>query len=417
MAEYAPEEVVATLIREELDEDLKEDYSEERLSTTSLSSSRLVFNEGTIRRRRNRVLVTGGCGFIGSHLVDRLMSDGDNDVIVVDNCFSGDKANIEQWIGHPRFEFIRHDVTDPIQLEVDQIYHLACPASPVFYQDNPIKTIKTSVLGTMNMLGLAKRTGATILLSSTSEVYGDPLEHPQTEEYWGNVNPIGIRSCYDEGKRIAETLMFEYYRKHEVKIRIARIFNTYGPRMLENDGRVVSNFIVQCLKGDNLTVYGDGSQTRSFCYVDDMVNGLMGLMNSEAIGPVNIGNPGEYTILQLAEAIQSIVDPSAEVAFKPLPSDDPKKRKPNITKARELLGWEPTVSLMEGLYPTIVDFHDRLLAQGVPVVEIPDLETLRESGLFEKDDDAIESSAFASAIDEEEMNIFVEDTIESALSR
>lgn len=322
----------------------------------------LVFNEGNIQRKRLRVLVTGGCGFIGSHLVEKLMHRG-YEVTVVDNCFSGQKSNIEKWIGNPRFEFIRHDVTDPIKLEVDQIYHLACPASPVFYQDNPIKTIKTGVIGTLNMLGLAKRTGARMLLSSTSEVYGDPEVHPQVEEYWGNVNPIGIRSCYDEGKRIAETLMFEYWRMHSVEIRVARIFNTYGPRMLENDGRVVSNFIVQALKGKPLTVYGDGQQTRSFCYVDDLVNGLMKLMEGDAIGPINLGNPGEYTILELAENIQKIVNPESSVVFKPLPSDDPTRRKPDISKARELLDWEPTVPLEEGLMSTIADFRARFEEQ------------------------------------------------------
>eukprot|EP00494_Astrolonche_serrata_P030533 UN30801 len=255
---------------------------------------KIVYNEGNVRRRVNRVLVTGGCGFLGSHLIDRLMKEG-CDVICVDNLFSGQKTNIAKWMGNPRFEYMRHDVTRPLYVEVDQIYHLACPASPVFYQDNPIKTIKTCVIGTINMLGLAKRINARVLLTSTSEVYGDPLVHPQTEEYWGNVNPIGIRSCYDEGKRMAETLMFEYKRQNNVDIRVARIFNTYGPRMLENDGRVVSNFIIQALDGKDLTVYGDGSQTRSFCYVSDQVDGLMKLMNNKHTGPINIGNPKEYT--------------------------------------------------------------------------------------------------------------------------
>lgn len=319
----------------------------------------LVFNEGSIQRSYQRILVTGGCGFIGSHLVDRLMKEG-NEVICLDNCFSGAKANIRQWIGHPRFEFIRHDITEPIRVEVDQIYHLACPASPVFYQQNPIKTVKTGVLGTINMCGLAKRLGARLLLTSTSEVYGDPHVHPQPEEYWGHVNPIGIRSCYDEGKRIAETILFEYMRQHQLEIRVARIFNTYGPRMLENDGRVVSNFIVQALSGKALTVYGDGSQTRSFCYVDDMVDGLIRLMNGDSVGPINLGNPGEYTILELASTIQKLVNPGAQVVFKPLPSDDPKKRKPDITKATEILGWEPKVALLDGLKPTVADFKERL---------------------------------------------------------
>jgi UDP-glucuronate decarboxylase len=287
-----------------------------------------------------------------------------HEVICVDNCFSGQKSNIEHWINHPRFEFIRHDVIDPLKVEVDQIYHLACPASPVFYQDNPIKTVKTSVLGTLNMLGLAKRNKARILLSSTSEVYGDPEVHPQVEEYWGHVNPIGIRSCYDEGKRIAETLMFEYHRCNGVQIRVARIFNTYGPRMLENDGRVVSNFIVQALKGIPLTIYGDGQQTRSFCYVSDMVEGLIRLMNGDQIGPINLGNPGEYTIKELATTIQDMVNPAVPLTRNPLPSDDPKKRQPDITKAKKYLGWEPSFALREGLAKTIEDFRRRLVEQG-----------------------------------------------------
>lgn len=323
-----------------------------------LKTDKIVFNEGNVDRGVNRVLVTGGAGFIGSHLVDRLLREG-NDVIAVDNCFSGTKANISQHFGHERFEFIRHDVTEPLLVEVDQIYHLACPASPVFYQDNGIKTIKTSMLGTLNMLGLAKRTGATILMASTSEVYGDPEVHPQVESYWGNVNPIGIRSCYDEGKRIAETLCFEYHRQNKTDIRVARIFNTYGPRMLENDGRVISNFVVQALNGQQLTVYGDGSQTRSFCYIDDQVDALIRLMNCNNIGPMNLGNPNEYTILQLAETIQKMVNPQIEVAFKPLPSDDPRKRKPDITLAKKVLGWEPKIELAEGLQKTIADFRAR----------------------------------------------------------
>lgn len=322
--------------------------------------NRLVFNTGSIKRSVRRILVTGGAGFIGSHLIDRLMKDETNEVICLDNCFSGNKSNIYKHCSNPRFEFIRHDVVNPIFLEVDQVYHLACPASPVFYQNNPIKTIKTNVLGTMNMLGLAKRCKARLLLSSTSEVYGDPEMHPQKETYWGNVNPIGIRSCYDEGKRIAETLCMEYFRQHKVEVRIARIFNTYGPRMLENDGRVVSNFIVQALRGKPITVYGKGAQTRSFCYVDDQVDGLIRLMNGTEPGPINIGNPGEYTILQLAETIQKIVDPSATICFKELPSDDPKRRKPDITLAKKFLGWEPKVGLVDGLKPTIADFKSRI---------------------------------------------------------
>ena len=308
-----------------------------------------------------RILVTGGAGFIGSHLIDRLMKQG-HDVICIDNFFTGHKRNIRHWIDNPYFELIRHDITEPLRLEVDQIYHLACPASPVHYQYNPVKTIKTNVMGTLNMLGLAKRVKARFLLASTSEVYGDPDVHPQPEEYRGNVNCIGIRSCYDEGKRVAETLAFDYHRQNNVDIRIMRIFNTYGPRMFEHDGRVVSNFIVQALQGTPLTVYGDGSQTRSFCYVADLVEGMMRLMNGEHIGPINIGNPGEYTILQLAETIQKMINPDAELSFKPLPQDDPKQRQPDITKAKNLLGWEPTINLEEGLKMTIDDFRSRLEA-------------------------------------------------------
>jgi UDP-glucuronate decarboxylase len=306
-----------------------------------------------------RILVTGGAGFIGSHLIERLMKE-QQEVICLDNFYTGTKNNISKWFGHPNFEFIRHDITEPIRLEVDRIYHLACPASPVHYQYNPIKTTKVSFLGTSNMLGLAKRVKARFLLASTSEVYGDPDVHPQPEEYHGNVNPIGIRSCYDEGKRIAETLSFDYHRQHNVEIRVARIFNTYGPRMLENDGRVVSNFIAQSLKGNPLTVYGDGSQTRSFCYVTDQVDGLMKLMNSDQIGPINIGNPEEYTILQLAQKVRDIINPGQEIIFKPLPQDDPKQRKPDITKAKTKLNWQPTISLEVGLAQTIAEFRQRI---------------------------------------------------------
>jgi UDP-glucuronate decarboxylase len=309
-----------------------------------------------------RVLVTGGAGFIGSHLIDRLMEQG-YEVLCLDNFYTGHKRNLLKWLAHPYFELIRHDVTEPIRLEVDQIYHLACPASPVHYQYNPVKTIKTNVTGTLNMLGLAKRVKARFLLASTSEVYGDPSVHPQPEDYRGNVNCIGIRSCYDEGKRVAETLAFDYYRQNQVDIRVARIFNTYGPRMLENDGRVVSNFIFQALRGIPLTVYGDGSQTRSFCYVSDLVEGLMRLMNGEYIGPVNIGNPGEYTILELAKTIQEMVNPETELIFKPLPEDDPQQRQPDITRAKTWLGWEPTIPLQEGLKLTIEDFQARMEAQ------------------------------------------------------
>lgn len=306
-----------------------------------------------------KILVTGGAGFLGSHLIDRLMAQ-DHEVLCLDNYYTGRKQNVLQWADNPRFELIRHDITEPIRLEVDQIYHLACPASPVHYQSNPIKTVKTNVLGTMNMLGLAKRVQARFFLASTSEVYGDPTVHPQTEDYWGNVNCTGIRSCYDEGKRIAETLTYDYHRAHGVDVRVVRIFNTYGPRMLPNDGRVVSNFIVQALQGNALTVYGDGSQTRSFCYVSDLVEGFLRLMASDHTEPVNIGNPGEYTILELAQTIQGMINPDAEVSFKPLPKDDPKQRQPEITRARTWLGWEPTIELQEGLEKTIAYFREHL---------------------------------------------------------
>ncbi|GDX74067.1 dTDP-glucose 4,6-dehydratase [Cyanobium sp.] len=309
-----------------------------------------------------RNLVTGGAGFLGSHLIDRLMEAGE-EVICVDNYFTGRKDNVRHWIGHPRFELIRHDVTDPLRLEVDRIWHLACPASPVHYQFNPIKTAKTSFLGTYNMLGLARRVGARLLLASTSEVYGDPEVHPQPESYRGCVNTIGIRSCYDEGKRIAETLCFDYQRRHGTEIRVMRIFNTYGPRMLPDDGRVVSNFIVQALQGKPLTLYGEGSQTRSFCYVDDLIAGMMALMNGNHPGPINIGNPGEFTIRQLAELVRDRIDPSLPLTTQPLPQDDPLQRQPVIDLARHELGWEPKVSLEEGLEPTIAYFRERL-AQG-----------------------------------------------------
>ncbi|MEB3337322.1 MAG: UDP-glucuronic acid decarboxylase family protein [Leptolyngbyaceae bacterium] len=306
-----------------------------------------------------RILVTGGAGFVGSHLIDRLMTAG-NEVICLDNFYTGHKRNVLQWLNHPHFELIRHDITQPIQLEVDQIYHLACPASPQHYQYNPVKTIKTNVMGTLNMLGLAKRIKARFLLASTSEVYGDPDVHPQTEDYRGNVNPIGIRSCYDEGKRVAETLSFDYHRQNDVDIRVARIFNTYGPRMLENDGRVVSNFIAQALRNLPLTVYGSGSQTRSFCYVSDLVDGLIRLMNGKHTGPVNLGNPGEYTILELAQAVKQMVNPELDIKFEPLPQDDPRRRQPDITRAQTWLGWQPTIALEEGLQLTIEDFRTRI---------------------------------------------------------
>ena len=304
-------------------------------------------------------LVTGGAGFLGSHLIDRLMEAGD-EVICLDNYFTGCKANIARWIGHPRFELIRHDVTEPIKLEVDRIWHLACPASPIHYQFNPVKTAKTSFLGTYNMLGLARRVGARLLLASTSEVYGDPEVHPQPENYWGSVNPIGVRSCYDEGKRIAETLCFDYQRMNGVEVRVARIFNTYGPRMLPDDGRVVSNFIVQALRGEPLTLYGDGSQTRSFCYVSDLIDGLIRLMNGDHTGPINLGNPDEFTIRELAELVRIQINPKLQLVEKPLPQDDPQQRQPAIDLAREQLNWQPTVSLEQGLAPTIDSFRNLL---------------------------------------------------------
>jgi len=307
-----------------------------------------------------RVLVTGGAGFIGSHLCDRLLGEG-NEVLCLDNFFTGRRENIFHLLDNPRFELLRHDVTEPILLEVDQIYNLACPASPVHYQYNPVKTVKTSVMGAINMLGLAKRVRARILQASTSEVYGDPLVHPQTEEYWGNVNPIGLRSCYDEGKRLAETLMTDYHRQNNVDIRIARIFNTYGPRMLEDDGRVVSNFIVQALRGEPLTLYGEGGQTRSFCYVSDLIEGLVRLMNTDELyEPVNLGNPGEFTIKQLAEEVIAICGTRSDFTYLPLPADDPKQRRPDITRAQKLLRWNPTISLREGLEKTVDDFRKRV---------------------------------------------------------
>ena len=303
-----------------------------------------------------RILVTGGAGFLGSHLCDRLIEQG-HDVICLDNYFTGSKKNVEHLMSNPRFELIRHDVTESILLEVDRIYNLACPASPVHYQYNPVKTIKTSILGAVNMLGLAKRVRARILQASTSEVYGDPSVHPQVEEYWGNVNPIGIRSCYDEGKRVAETLFMDYHRQNKVDIRIVRIFNTYGPRMHPNDGRVVSNFIVQALQGKDITVYGDGQQTRSFCFVSDLVEAILRTMEqNEYTLPINIGNPGEFTILELAEKIIKLTDSKSKIIKEPLPADDPKQRKPDISKAKKFLNWEPSVNLEEGLKKTIEYF-------------------------------------------------------------
>lgn len=312
---------------------------------------------------RKRVIVTGGAGFLGSHLCERLLNNG-HDVICVDNFFTGSKDNIAHLLSNPFFEVIRHDVTFPLYVEVDEIYNLACPASPIHYQHDPVQTTKTSVHGAINMLGLAKRVKARIFQASTSEVYGDPEEHPQPESYWGRVNPIGTRSCYDEGKRCAETLFFDYQRQHNLDIKVVRIFNTYGPRMHPNDGRVVSNFIVQALRGDNITIYGCGSQTRSFCYVDDMIEGFVRMMDSEQgfTGPVNLGNPGEFTMLELAEQVLRLTGSKSTLDFKPLPSDDPKQRQPNIALAKEKLDWEPRISLEEGLKKTITYFR-HLLAE------------------------------------------------------
>jgi len=304
-----------------------------------------------------KILVTGGAGFLGSHLCEKLLNEG-NEVICLDNYFTGSKKNIVHLLDHPFFELVRHDVTAPYFVEVDQIYNLACPASPIHYQYNPIKTIKTSVMGAINMLGLAKRIKATVLQASTSEVYGDPNIHPQVEEYWGNVNPIGIRSCYDEGKRCAETLFFDYHRQNNVDIKVVRIFNTYGPRMHPNDGRVVSNFIVQALQGEDITIFGDGLQTRSFCYADDLIKGLVSMMNTpnDVIGPVNIGNPNEFTMNELAHLVIELTGTKSKIIYKPLPSDDPMQRQPNIEKAKKLLNWEPQVQLKEGLLKTISYF-------------------------------------------------------------
>ena len=312
---------------------------------------------------RRRVLVTGGAGFLGSHLCERLLNDG-CDVLCVDNFFTGAKRNIEQLIRNPYFELSRHDITFPLYVEVDEIYNLACPASPVHYQNDPVQTTKVNVHGSINMLGLAKRIRAKILQASTSEVYGDPIVHPQPETYHGNVNCIGPRSCYDEGKRCAETLFFDYHRQHKLKIKVARIFNTYGPRMHLNDGRVVSNFIVQALRGEPITIFGDGTQTRSFCYVDDLIEGLVRLMDSDddVTGPVNLGRPGEFTILELAEKILELSSSSSEIIFKALPADDPRQRKPDITRARDILEWEPEVELEEGLKKTIAYFEEILTA-------------------------------------------------------
>jgi UDP-glucuronate decarboxylase len=310
---------------------------------------------------KKRILVTGGAGFVGSHLCERLLHEG-NDVVCVDNYFTGSKENIAHLLSNPYFEAVRHEITFPLYVEVDQIYNLACPASPVHYQMDPVQTTKTSVIGAINMLGLAKRTKARILQASTSEVYGDPEVHPQTEDYWGRVNPIGIRSCYDEGKRCAETLFFDYYRQYDLPIKVVRIFNTYGPRMHPNDGRVVSNFIVQALRGEQITIYGSGQQTRSFCYVDDLVDGLIRMMNSsrETVGPLNMGNPGEFTMLELAEKVLRFTASTSKLVFLPLPQDDPRQRQPDISKTREQLDWFPKVELDEGLQRTIAYFKKLL---------------------------------------------------------
>jgi UDP-glucuronate decarboxylase len=307
---------------------------------------------------RRRVLVTGGAGFLGSHLIDRLLERGD-EVLCVDNLFTGDKRNIDHLVGNPRFEFLRHDICFPLFVEVDEIYNLACPASPIHYQHDPVQTTKTSVHGAINMLGLAKRLKVPIFQASTSEVYGDPSVHPQTESYWGNVNPIGIRSCYDEGKRCAETLFFDYHRQHALDVKVARIFNTYGPRMHASDGRVVSNFIVQALRGEDITIFGDGAQTRSFCYVDDLIAGFLAFMDAgpEVHGPINLGNPNEFTIRELAEQVLAKVGGPSKLIEKPLPQDDPLQRQPDITRARDVLGWQPTVELDDGLDRTIAYFR------------------------------------------------------------
>jgi UDP-glucuronate decarboxylase len=313
-----------------------------------------------------RILVTGGAGFLGSHLCERLLAAGD-DVLCVDNFFTGTKDNVAHLVGHPRFELMRHDITFPLYVEVDEIYNLACPASPIHYQHDPVQTTKTSVHGAINVLGLAKRTGAKILQASTSEVYGDPEIHPQPEHYWGRVNPVGIRSCYDEGKRCAETLFFDYHRQHSVRIKVARIFNTYGPRMHPHDGRVVSNFVVQALLDDDITIYGEGTQTRSFCYVDDLIEAMMLLMATQDAftGPVNIGNPGEFTIRDLAAEVLRQTGAKSRLVFRPLPMDDPRQRQPDIALAREVLGWEPHTQLAHGLEKTIAYFRERLLTQQI----------------------------------------------------
>jgi UDP-glucuronate decarboxylase len=333
-------------------------WGDRRIVATPSPLSREISLTKSSSLLENRALVTGGAGFLGSHLCDRLLNRG-QEVLCVDNLFTGQKRNVTHLHGNAKFEFLRHDVTFPLFVEVDQIWNLACPASPIHYQHDPVQTTKTSVHGAINMLGLAKRLGAKILQASTSEVYGDPSVHPQTEDYWGNVNPIGPRSCYDEGKRCAETLFFDYYRQHQLRIKVVRIFNTYGPRMHPSDGRVVSNFIVQALKGEGITIYGDGQQTRAFCYVDDLIEGMIRLMDSgdEVTGPINIGNPGEFTMLQLAETVLKLTGSKSKIVKMPLPADDPKQRRPDITRAKATLGWEPKVQLEDGLKETINYFR------------------------------------------------------------
>jgi UDP-glucuronate decarboxylase len=328
-----------------------------------MSDAQLLDDPNPGMHQQKRVLVTGGAGFIGSFLCDELLARG-NDVLCVDNFFTSSRRNVEHLLDHKRFELMRHDVTFPLYVEVDQIYNLACPASPIHYQRDPVQTTKTSVHGAINMLGLAKRVKAKILQTSTSEVYGDPVEHPQTELYWGNVNPIGIRACYDEGKRCAETLFFDYHRQHKLKVKVARVFNTYGPRMHPNDGRVVSNFIMQALRNEPITIYGNGGQTRSFCYIDDLVDGLIRLMSSsdEVTGPINIGNPAEFTILELAEKVIDLCGSRSKIVFCPLPADDPMQRRPDISRAQSLLGWSPMVPLEKGLVRTIVYFEKMVRA-------------------------------------------------------
>lgn len=354
-------ETINTLVAREVREQLVEVTAVQKRGA---SSSSFTFPIRALpQAQRKRILVTGGAGFVGSHLVDKLMMEG-HEVVVLDNFFTGRRKNVEHWIGHPNFELVDHDVTEPFFIQVDQIYHLACPASPPHYQFNPIKTLKTSTLGTLNALGLARRVKARILFTSTSEIYGDPEIHPQVETYWGNVNPIGPRACYDEGKRVAESMMYAYEKQEGVEVRVARIFNTYGPRMHPNDGRVVSNFIIQALRGEPMTIYGDGKHTRCFQYVSDLVDGLYKLMNSDYSQPVNIGNPVEVSIFEFAKYIRETVNPSAEIVNKPASQDDPHQRKPDISRARKILGWEPKVDITTGIKKTVEYFRQELISRG-----------------------------------------------------